>query len=156
GHASGNPMFAPMTWGFGKVWATALAIDDKVLRGAVALAGHFRLAIGQQLDIASEHDCYRLVDAAVALGESRLGLLRNLCHSLTPCLTGWGLWQGFAIQHVIPGDFCYNSHRSIPLHEGLDWGVWFYAWRLGPCARLVSTYLLRYFYRLRLPTSPCE
>jgi hypothetical protein len=123
GQASGNPMFAPMTWCFGKVWATALAVDHKVLRGAIALASNLRLTIGQQLDIASEYDRYRLVDTAVARWESRLGPLGNLCHSLTPCLTGWCLWQGFTIQHVIPTDFCYNSHRSIPLCEGLTVGV---------------------------------
>jgi hypothetical protein len=58
---SRNTVFAPMAWGFGKVRATALAVDHKVLRGTVALAGHFGLAIGQQLDIAVEHNRYRLV-----------------------------------------------------------------------------------------------
>jgi hypothetical protein len=36
---------------------------------------------------------------------------------------GWCLWQRFALQHVIPTDFCYNSHRSIPLCEGLTLGL---------------------------------
>ena len=71
---------------FGEVFAFTSTIDDEVLHSAVALAGDFGLATFQQLDIAIEHHCYRLVDAAVALWESSFGLLGDFLHSLTPGL----------------------------------------------------------------------
>jgi hypothetical protein len=51
----------------------------------------------------------------------QLGLVSvgNCCHRLRPGLASWWLWQRFAIQHIIPTDFCYNSHRSIPLTGGV-------------------------------------
>src|SRR5262245_58531254 len=140
-------VFAPMAWGLGKVRATALAIDHKVLRGAVALASNLRLATFQQLHIASEHDRYRLVDAAVTLWESRLGLLGNFADCVAPDLTSWCLRQGFAVQHVIPTDFCYNSHRFDSSREGLLLGrvtLCLAAWVIRPSC---FTYLLRYFSR---------
>src|SRR5262249_3529151 len=118
-------------------------------RGAVALTGNLRLTIGQQLDIASEHDRYRLVDAAVALWQGGLGFFGDFSNSLTPRLTSWCLWQGFAVQHVIPGDFCYNSHCFDSSREGLNWGVCRSAWRRWARALAMSAYLLRYFSRLR-------
>jgi len=90
-HAGGNPVFAPARRGLGEVLALALAIDHKIRCGPVALAGHFRLAIGQELDIASEYDRYRLVDTAVALWESHLGPRGNFADGVAPYLTGWGL-----------------------------------------------------------------
>jgi len=49
-------------------------------------------------------------DTSTALRQLGLGFVGNLCHSLTPCLAGCFIWQRLAVQHVIPTDFCYNSH----------------------------------------------
>ena len=61
----------------GKILASALAIDNQILSSAVALAGHLRGAIRQQLDVAVEDDGNRLVDPAIALGQLGLGLPRR-------------------------------------------------------------------------------
>ena len=79
--------------------------------------------IGLQRDIASQSDLDGRVDAPAAFRQLGLGFVGNLCHRIASCLMGWGLWQRLAVQHVIPTDFCYNRHRSMPLHEGLIVGV---------------------------------
>ena len=74
-----------------------MTVHDVIRRTTVRLWSNVCRAIGLQRDIASQHQRYRLVDAAVARWERRLGLLGNVGYSLTPRLTGWGLWQRFAI-----------------------------------------------------------
>src|SRR5207245_170211 len=96
GQASRNAVFTPAARRPWEVFTGALPIDHVVHRGAVALAGDFRLAPFEQLDIAVEDDRYGFVDAAVALGQGLLGLGGDLRHSLTPCGSGWRpeVWSG--------------------------------------------------------------
>src|SRR5215472_6902929 len=111
------------------VAAVTVTIDHVVLRRAVALAGHLRGAIRQQLDIASKHQRNRLVHTAVALWQLGFGLLSDRCHCLTPGLVS-------AVVPVVrkgvafPVVRCYDRHCSIPLAEGLTSGRVTRAWRL--------------------------
>src|SRR5215471_3291783 len=79
-------MFTQPPWRLGEVFAGALTVDHEILCAAVALARHLGLAIRQQLHIAIEHNCGRFLHPAIALRQSRLGLLSDLSHGLTPCL----------------------------------------------------------------------
>jgi hypothetical protein len=51
---------------------------------AVALAGHLRLAVGQQIDITCEDDGSGFIDTAVALRQGGFGLSGDLGDGLTP------------------------------------------------------------------------
>jgi hypothetical protein len=90
---------------------------------AVALTRNPGRAIRLQLDIASQDDLDRAIDPTSALRQLGPGLLSDLSYSLTPGLASRILRQCLAVQHVIPGNFCYNSHYSIPLTEGLTVGL---------------------------------
>src|SRR5262249_30051273 len=79
-------MLALALGGLGEVFALAFPIDHKVGCRAVALAGHFGLALRQQLDVASQHNLYGFLHPAIALWQGRLGFLSHLSHRLTPCL----------------------------------------------------------------------
>src|SRR5712692_5667076 len=61
-------------------------------------------------------------NSAIACRQRGLGFFGNLSHSGTPGCASGMLRQRLAIKQVIPTDFCYNSHRSIPLDEGLNGG----------------------------------
>src|SRR6516225_799720 len=87
-HSPGNrcteAMFAEAVWRLGEVFALAGTVTHHVLCAAVALAGHLRGTIRQQLDIAGEHQRNRLIHTAVALWQLGLRLLGDRCHSFTP------------------------------------------------------------------------
>src|SRR5262249_62072019 len=122
--------------------------DHKVGHGAVTLAGYLGCAISLQLDVTSQDDLNRAIHAAMAFWEGRLGLVGNLADCVTPGCASRIVWYRLAVEHVIPGNFCYNSHRSIPLSEGLTVGRvtrCLAAWVTRPCCFCP----LRYFSRLR-------
>jgi hypothetical protein len=85
GNRRAQPMFAKIVGRLLIVAAVTVTIDDVVGRRAVALAGHLRRAIRQQLDIAVEDEGNCLVHTAVALWQLGLGLIGDRCYSITPC-----------------------------------------------------------------------
>jgi len=75
------------------------AIAYHLLCRAVGLAGNLRGAIRQQLHIARQHQCYRLVDPLVALWQ--LGLVGDPRHCGTPgspCTVVAVVHEGVAFQ----------------------------------------------------------
>jgi hypothetical protein len=82
----GNPMGTEVVRGSRVVLAIAAAVGQVVLHRCIRAAGHTGAAIGQQFDIASEHelDLDGCVDTAVALWELlvRLGGDRRDCLTL--------------------------------------------------------------------------
>src|SRR5712692_3348329 len=107
-------MLAPIARRLREVAALARAVHHKVRCGAVALARYLGLAIGQELDIASQDDLDSRVHTAVALGQCGLGLLSNLCDSLPP-----GLPRGILdVQrgHLFPGEL-FSCYHSTDLHS---------------------------------------
>src|SRR5262249_28564235 len=83
-----------------------------------------------------------------ALWQLRLGLLGDRCDSLTPGCPGRIVAVvGPGIAFPVVG--CYNSHYSIPLHEGLNGRACDACLAAESHALAVSAYLLRSFYRLR-------
>src|SRR5262249_25422981 len=135
-NAIGQAMLAEALGCFGIVLTGALAIDHKVGHGAVTLAGYLGCAISLQLDVTSQDDLNRAIHAAMAFRQGRLGLVGNLADCVTPGCASRIVWYRLAVQHVIPGNFCYNSHRSIPLSEGLTVGRvtrCLAAWVTRPC-----------------------
>src|SRR5207244_11429643 len=81
-------MLAKAMGRFGEVFAVTVTIDDVVRGAAVALAGHLRGAISQELDIAGEHNLDRGIDATVALRKLLVRLVGDLRYCGTPCLPG--------------------------------------------------------------------
>ena len=86
----GNPMLAPLRRRPLIVFALAVAIDHEVGRDPVGLAKHPCGAIGQQLDIATQHEGNRLVHPAICVGQRGFGLHPKLLDKLTKQGAVWG------------------------------------------------------------------
>src|SRR4029450_9466881 len=69
GNRCTQAVLTELMWRLLIVATVAVTVDDVVGRRAVALAGNFRGAIRQQLDIAVKDKGHRLVHPAVALGQ---------------------------------------------------------------------------------------
>src|SRR5262249_29905130 len=105
----GNSMLAPLRRRPRIVFAIAVAIDHKVALDAVGLAVHSGGAIGQELDIAREHERDRLVDAAETLGELRGRLRRDVRHGLAEGGAG-GRWRHGLVFPVVLSYHCAHDH----------------------------------------------
>src|SRR5262245_8691017 len=119
-------MFTHPLGRLGKVAALARPVDHEVRCGAVGLAGDLGLAIGQQLDVASEHHRYGFLDPAVdRLRQRGFGTLGNLADRLTP-----GPASGILkvrCRNLFPGELFYCYH-DIDLHRARWWLLDLAAW----------------------------
>src|SRR5262249_61086297 len=108
GNRGAEPVLTKAVRRLGEVATVTMAVDDAVAGHAVRLAEDFGPAIGQELDIAREHQLHRAIDAAEALGELRGRLRRDVRDGRTPGGAGGGVALHVRLE------FGYCTHGASP------------------------------------------
>src|SRR6266568_5314275 len=98
---------------------------------AIALTCYCPFPIGINRNVTIEDYLDSLVHACVEFRQFCPGFVRNGFYGFSEGFSRWGIRKDFTCKHVIPGDFCYNSHwfdfHSMEV-ESLGLVIW--VWRL--------------------------
>src|SRR6266851_2664833 len=111
----------------GKVEACTGAINLMIDRLAIGLASNTAFPV-YDFHMPVQHQSNGFVDTGSIVWKNQFCLVRYLKNGSTEGYPSRGLTVLCEVV-AFPVVGCYNSHRSIPLREGLTVGVWFSAWR---------------------------